>query len=434
MARFLSDDWLAALDRAARAAADALAPLAPLVIEQVVMEVPDRGEVRFHLIVEEAGARVAPGPAPRADVRFTTKYTTAVEVACGRTNAQTALATGQLRLGGDLEGFGDRSAALAAVSDVFAAVRSSTTFPAAEERWLRRLRTWSRRRSVGFRGPKPRGERGEAMWGDVTPAERLRAVTRRGVDEGALAVEAADALAGFARDPASLVVACRRLLAHHAADGRLWWVCARILAASDAVSAAREAGRLLDADRTADRIGATLPLLEEGELVAAIGWPPAVDQALAERLDVDAVAVRVEGADPTRALRYRRTDRTVRVVEAWDPRLSAVTHLLVPAFAIGPDRALVPAGAIDAIATIRDAREVWLVGGVGRVLPARLFDAAVLGVTAPVDELVDVDDVIPEELSLQRVDRLAGPRGVEPTHEAAARVDCPVVPELLKPL
>jgi hypothetical protein len=39
-----------------------------------------------------------------------------------------------------------------------------------------------------------------------------------------------------------------------------------------------------------------------------------------------------------------------------------------------------------------------------------------------------------EEISLQRFDRLAGPRGVERTADAAARVDCPVVPELLRPL
>jgi len=71
------------------------------------------------------------------------------------------------------------------------------------------------------------------MWGEVTPAERLRAVTRRHTDEERLAVEAADALAGFAHEPASLVVACRRVLAHHRSCSPLWWVCARILAAAD---------------------------------------------------------------------------------------------------------------------------------------------------------------------------------------------------------
>src|SRR5439155_26689231 len=79
------------------------------------------------------------------------------------------------------------------------------------------------------------------MWGDVTPAERLRAVTRRNVDEERLAIEAADALAAFASEPASLVVACRRVLAHHRSCGPLWWVCARILAAADPSAATRDA-------------------------------------------------------------------------------------------------------------------------------------------------------------------------------------------------
>jgi hypothetical protein len=39
-----------------------------------------------------------------------------------------------------------------------------------------------------------------------------------------------------------------------------------------------------------------------------------------------------------------------------------------------------------------------------------------------------------EEISLQRFDRVAGPRGVERPLDAAARIDCPVVPELLRPL
>ena len=264
------------------------------------------------------------------------------------------------------------------------------------------------------------------MWGDVTPAERLRAVTRRSVDDDALAVEAADALSGFASEPASLVVACRRVLAHHHAHAPLWWVCARILAAADPASAAREAAHLLESDRTGDRLGATLPLLDEDELVAAIGWPAAVDEAMIERLDLDVVAVRVGGVDPTGALRRRRTDLSVRVVDPWDPTLAHIARLLVPAQAIGPAEAVVPYGTIDAMAMLQDATaEVWLVGGVGRVLPARLYSTLV-------DSLNEDDEA--ETVSLERFDRLAGPRGVERPHDAATRVDCPTVPELLRPV
>src|SRR6478609_8477255 len=178
------------------------------------------------------------------------------------------------------------------------------------------------------------------MWGEVTPAERLRSVTRRNVDDERLAAAAADALAGFADEPASLVVACRRVLAHPRAHGALWWVCSRILAAADPAAAAHIATNELESDRTGDRLGATLPLLDEDEVVAVIGYTSTIDDALLERFDIDAVAVRVEGDNPVSALRRRRSDHAVRVVDEWDPVLARTARLVVSATAIGPERAL----------------------------------------------------------------------------------------------
>ncbi|HEV7526754.1 MAG TPA: hypothetical protein VGP92_17435 [Acidimicrobiia bacterium] len=264
------------------------------------------------------------------------------------------------------------------------------------------------------------------MWGEVTPAERLRSVTRRNVDDDRLAAAAADALAGFSDEPASLVVACRRVLAHHRAHGQLWWVCSRILAAADPAAAAHVAVNELESDRTGDRLGATLPLLDENEVVAIIGYSSTVDDALLERFDLDAVAIRVEGDDPVAALRRRRSEHAVRVVDEWDPVLEHTARLLVPATAIGPERALVAAGAPSAIDTIgAGASETWLVGGVGRVLPARVYETLVSSLPA---------DSGFEEISLQRFDRIAGPRGLERPTDATARIDCPIVPELLRPL
>jgi hypothetical protein len=256
------------------------------------------------------------------------------------------------------------------------------------------------------------------------------------VADHALASEAADALAGFASDPASLVVACRRVLAHHPAHGALWWVCARILAAPDPVAAAREAERTLDADRTSERLAATLPLVDEDEIVAVVGWPHAVDRALAERMDLPVLAIRVDGVDPVYDVRHRTTDRNVRIVDQWDPTLTGIARLLVPAAVIGPQTALVPAGVgavLDEIAARVD--EVWLVGGVGRVLPVRMFDAARAAVDAvESDAYGELDDLPPEPCAITRFDRIAGPRGIEPPADAASRTDCPVVPELLRPL
>lgn len=272
------------------------------------------------------------------------------------------------------------------------------------------------------------------MWGEVTPAERLRSITRRSFADDALAAEAADALAGFASDPAGLVVACRRVLAHHRAHGALWWVCARILAAAEPAVAARDAVRVLEADPTARRLAAALPLTDEDEVVAVLGWSDAVDAALEERVDLPAVAVRTDGVDPTSALRRRRVERPVRVVESWDSVLARTARLLVPAAAIGPDRALVPAGTgalLDGPGSV--ARGVWLVGGAGRVLPGRLFEAVVAAVRPPAEGDAGAGPAF-ELIAFDRVDRIAGPRGVGPPAEAAARGDCPVVPELLRPL
>lgn len=273
----------------------------------------------------------------------------------------------------------------------------------------------------------------------MNPTERLRSVTRRSVDDHALAAETADALAAFAAEPASLVVACRRVLAHHRSHGVLWWVCARVLAAPDAVAASREACRALDADRTADRLAAALPLLDDDERIAVIGWPYAVDVALTERLDLDVVAVRVAGADPGPGLRRRSVERGVRIVDAWGASVLDVARLIVPALAIGNGRALVPAGTTEALGVIgKAASEVWLLSGVGRVLPRRLYEAVERAATTPAEvvpyDVEDGDASLAEVVALESFDRVAGPRGLEPSADADTHPDCPVVPELLRPL
>jgi hypothetical protein len=101
----------------------------------------------------------------------------------------------------------------------------------------------------------------------------------------------------------------------------------------------------------------------------------------------------------------------------------------------------VPTGSAAALDELgRAAKEVWLVGGVGRVLPARLFEALLRAAYSDAgveraDEDADQDeDRVTERIPLERFDRVAGPRGLERPYDAATRVDCPVVPELLRPL
>ncbi len=258
------------------------------------------------------------------------------------------------------------------------------------------------------------------------PAERLRAVIRWSGDDTALSVEAASALASFAEleGPAGVLVACRRILAHHPSCGPLWWTCARVVAAADAVAAAREAAALLDADRTAERLAAGLPIVDPDRLVAVVGWPDAADVALAARADIAAVAVRVSGADPYDSLRARVADRAVRVVGATELSDLAIDLLLVGASAFGGGRALVPSGSADVIDTVGSRPAVWLIGGVGRTLPSRLTDV-VAAASEAADSMI-------ESVSLERFDRVVGPRGLAHPHDAEARVDCPAPPELLR--
>ena len=128
MAVFLSTEWLLELDRAARAS-DVLAKLgreAPLVVEQRVHGTPN-GDVAYHVIIDERGARVADGRATAPDVTISTDFATASAMHHGETNAQQALTSGKLKVGGRIAQFVRRSDAFDALSDVFASVRSTTT-------------------------------------------------------------------------------------------------------------------------------------------------------------------------------------------------------------------------------------------------------------------------------------------------------------------
>lgn len=70
------------------------------------------------------------------------------------------------------------------------------------------------------------------------------------------------------------------------------------------------------------------------------------------------------------------------------------------------------------------------------MLPGRLFTAAAAA-AAGAHATGWGDDgpgAAHEVVALRDVERLAGPRGVEAPGDGAARTDCPVVPELLRPL
>jgi hypothetical protein len=256
----------------------------------------------------------------------------------------------------------------------------------------------------------------------MLPFERLRALARSGADDATLVLETADCLAEFEDDPAQLVTVCRRLLAHHVDCGPLWWLCAHVVAAANPATGVRDAMRRLDADRSAARLASLLPFPHD-EPIAVLGFPETAGRALAERPDLDVIAVRPRDGDHMMTARLRRIEQSIRVVDEIEVAALAPTHVLIEVRACSPTDALVPAGAVDLLWALGSAA-CWLVVPTGRLLPTRLFEvlrAEVLRRDLPVDEL-----------EVARAAQVAGPQGLEDPSRLAHRVDCPVAPELLR--
>lgn len=130
MLRFLSDEWIAALDAAAATSTaldGAIGGDEVLVVEHVVHDGSGGdGAVAFHLRLGSGPARVRPGHADDPTVTFTQSRATAQAIASGTTSAQAAFMAGALRLGGRVDLLIEHHGALAEVDDVFAAVRERT--------------------------------------------------------------------------------------------------------------------------------------------------------------------------------------------------------------------------------------------------------------------------------------------------------------------
>jgi hypothetical protein len=121
VAEFLTDEWFAEVEAAARAADVDVAPR--LVLQQVVPDGP-AGEVAYAVVVDAGKVEVQRGRVEAPDLVFTQDRATAEAIHRGDLSAQAAFMQGRLRLGGDLRAVIDRAADLAAVDDVFARVRA----------------------------------------------------------------------------------------------------------------------------------------------------------------------------------------------------------------------------------------------------------------------------------------------------------------------
>lgn len=249
-----------------------------------------------------------------------------------------------------------------------------------------------------------------------------------GEDPGLLAREAAAALAGCADDPRALVMACRRLVDRQSTSGPLWWLAARVVASSDPVTEAWMSAEALREDMTPAVVAAALP---DDAVLTVLGWPEQVTEALRLRGDARILVVDSPGGSALVAALDRAGSDAALVPESGiGAAVAASTLVLLDASAVGPGGFLAVTGSRAAAAVAyTEEIPVWVVAGVGRILPPRLWGAMVDRVTA-LGHPWDADwEVVPIELATAVV----GPDGVREPADALDRVDCPDAPELTGP-
>jgi hypothetical protein len=267
----------------------------------------------------------------------------------------------------------------------------------------------------------------------VHPIERLRYVARSsGAGQDVLVRETASALGTFAGDPQGLVTACRRIVSRQPGVGALWWLCARVLTGGDPMHEAWAAADEVEDDPTAGQLAHALP---DGGTVVVLGWPELAAQALARRGDLEVLVVDALGEGSGLVRRLLNHDPDADVVDVPLSGLGVAVAeadlLVLEASVLGPTGFAAIAGSRAAAAVAHHAGvPVWVVAGVGRLLPARLWDEAARRLTPDGEPWEADDEVVPIEL----VDQLAGPTGPQPTADALKRIDCPIAPELLKEL
>ena len=288
------------------------------------------------------------------------------------------------------------------------------------------------------------------------PIERLRWVARSPEgDLSAAAAEAAEALAAFADDPAGLVIASRRLIERRPEAAPLWWLASRMLCSLEPEFEAISAAAELERDRTPVALAGDLP----GGTVAIVGWPDQAAAALRLRARMgaaphsggrrgggarsagaaaDRVVVVASGPGAEASAPHWRRDEgwgcadwlqshgvDARLVRSGEAEVAArrCVLALLEATAVGPDSFVAASGSAALAAAARAGqRPVWLVAGVGRVLPGPLYEALVRRIAAhPAFEVVP----------LAGVDDVTGPAGPVPPARMA-RPACPVAAELLR--
>lgn len=128
MVEFLSDEWLASMNRAASESDELRRATAKtrLTVQQVVRHGED--ERCYVVRVDHGKVTVEAGRDQGADITITEDAETAAAVARGELSPQIAFMLGRVRVTGDMPGLMASYEALAGLEDVFAPVREATSY------------------------------------------------------------------------------------------------------------------------------------------------------------------------------------------------------------------------------------------------------------------------------------------------------------------
>ena len=261
------------------------------------------------------------------------------------------------------------------------------------------------------------------------PIERLRYVARSaGAGPTRLALAAAHALGGLGADHAGLVTGCRQMVDRHPEVGAVWWLSARLLTAEDPDHEAWVVSDAIECDPTPKVLAAELP---DDAVTVVLGWQELLVPALHRRADLQVLVVDLSGDGV--ALADSLVGADVEAVDVPESGLGAAVAaadlVVLEALALGPSGVIASSGSLAAAAVARHSGvPVWAVAGVGRALPAPLWDALLRRLR----DAGDPWDASEELVDLSLIDEVVGPWGRASPAAALEHIDCPVTPELFK--
>lgn len=102
--KYLGEDWAKEVNNRLQSSEAVLnaAKGQNVTIQQVVTDVPDRGEVKYYFKLADGQPEVGVGEIDSPEATITQSYETAVAVAKGELNAQNAFMQGKLKITGNL--------------------------------------------------------------------------------------------------------------------------------------------------------------------------------------------------------------------------------------------------------------------------------------------------------------------------------------------